>query len=362
MKFVQTYTLIGNDRRGYGVVVQTVNDGGSWQPDACSDDSEWTSGAIRDSVPVLAVHRSARNIPPFSHSSGLWLRCGWFRDQTTWIGGLSIIRCSAGWGDRYGRGREAHMLGSGCWELRPGNRVFSHVFWLVNCTCMARDRLDQNGWNRAAPFLILGAGRLLPRPSKCTTPPAQRVHSVRGVRNSDTSSLGLVPQLTAMVGFWATLSLNNIGLHARRDQEAPSVGQGFGLPTTMALFCFIGIAVTSATPIIFGRTIWDPTEVIARIGSGPVIIISLIMRFPLPTLTTNIAANVSARERHDTLLNPRRISFRMGGMITAGALYSDDAVVPLHSNLPPLHLDRLSVRRPDCWNHALRLLLHSADA
>ena len=59
--------------------------------------------------------------------------------------------------------------------------------------------------------------------------------------------------------------------------RAQAIGQILGLPTTMTLFCFIGIAVTSATPIIFGKIIWDATEVIARVGSTPVIIISLIM-------------------------------------------------------------------------------------
>ena len=43
-----------------------------------------------------------------------------------------------------------------------------------------------------------------------------------------------------------------------------------GLPTTMTAFAFIGVAVTSATIVVFGEAIWDPVVLIARIGSPPV--------------------------------------------------------------------------------------------
>ena len=32
----------------------------------------------------------------------------------------------------------------------------------------------------------------------------------------------------------------------------------------MALYSFIGVAVTSATTIIYGKTIWDPVDVLTR--------------------------------------------------------------------------------------------------
>src|SRR5207302_1057419 len=41
---------------------------------------------------------------------------------------------------------------------------------------------------------------------------------------------------------------------SQRDQI---VGQALGLPLTMALYSFIGVAVTSATMIIYGQTIRD---------------------------------------------------------------------------------------------------------
>ena len=75
-----------------------------------------------------------------------------------------------------------------------------------------------------------------------------------------------VPSLTAMVGFWATLALNipDLSRYAR-DQRAQVWGQFLGLPTTMTLFAFIGVAVTSASAVIFGEPIWDPVQLLSRI-------------------------------------------------------------------------------------------------
>src|SRR4029453_14575497 len=77
-----------------------------------------------------------------------------------------------------------------------------------------------------------------------------------------------VPALTGMVGFWATLSLNipDFSRYAR-SQRDQIVGQTLGLPTTMALYSFIGVAVTSATIVMFQKPIWDPADVLTRMES-----------------------------------------------------------------------------------------------
>ena len=68
-----------------------------------------------------------------------------------------------------------------------------------------------------------------------------------------------------MIGFWATLSLNipDFTRYAR-SQRDQVLGQALGLPATMALYSFIGVAVTSATVTIYGESIWDPVEVLSR--------------------------------------------------------------------------------------------------
>src|SRR5437899_8703591 len=119
-----------------------------------------------------------------------------------------------------------------------------------------------------------------------------------------------------MIGFWATLSLNipDFSRYAvsQRDQI---VGQALGLPTTMALYSFIGVAVTSATAIIFGQTIWDPVDVLTRF-QNPVVLVVAMVALCIATLATNIAANVVSPANDFAHLAPRHISFRLGGLIT----------------------------------------------
>ncbi len=123
--------------------------------------------------------------------------------------------------------------------------------------------------------------------------------------------------LTANVGYWATLSLNipDFTRYAK-NQRSQMLGQALGLPTTMTAFAFIGVAVTSATIVIYGEAIWDPVALIARIGSPAVIIFSALIVLAAQ-LTTNMAANVVSPANDFSSLAPRRISYVTGGLITA---------------------------------------------
>ena len=126
------------------------------------------------------------------------------------------------------------------------------------------------------------------------------------------------PNLTAMVGFWATLSLNipDFTRYAR-SQRDQILGQAIGLPTTMTLFAFIGVAVTSATTVIFGETVWNPTDLLGKMGGGVSVVLSLLA-LTVATLSTNIAANVVSPANAMINVNPRKVSFRLGGYVTAG--------------------------------------------
>jgi len=119
-----------------------------------------------------------------------------------------------------------------------------------------------------------------------------------------------------MIGFWATLSLNipDFSRYAR-TQKDQILGQALGLPTTMALYSFIGVAVTSATAIIYGNIIWDPTDVLTRF-TNPAVLIIAMLALCVATLATNIAANVVSPANDFAHLAPKRISFRLGGFIT----------------------------------------------
>ncbi len=128
--------------------------------------------------------------------------------------------------------------------------------------------------------------------------------------------------LTAMVGFWATMSISiaDITRYAatQKDQVA---GQFIGLPGTMMLYSFVGIFVTCAAVINFQDVLiaddapWDPVSLIAKFKNPVVVIIAQIFMI-IATLSTNIAANVIAPANAFSNLFPKKISFRMGGIIT----------------------------------------------
>ena len=228
--------------------------------------------------------------------------CGWFGIQT-WIGGQAIYT----------------MLKVALPQYEPpyAAALGFALFWLCNIYVVVRgsDAIKAlEAW--AAPFLILsglallgwavsragGLGPVLAQPSRFST--AGEFLAV------------FVPSLTAMVGFWATLALNipDLSRYAR-DQRAQVWGQFLGLPTTMTLFAFIGVAVTSASTVIFGEPIWDPVQLLSRIDSPAVVLLALFALL-VATITTNVAANVVAPANGFANLWPARIDFARGGIIT----------------------------------------------
>ncbi len=124
------------------------------------------------------------------------------------------------------------------------------------------------------------------------------------------------PSLTGMIGFWATLSLNipDFTRYARSQREQ-MLGQAIGLPTTMALYSFIGVAVTSATIVIYGSPVWDPVVLITRF-TNPIVLAVSLFALCLATLATNLAANVVSPANDFANLWPSKITFRIGGLIT----------------------------------------------
>jgi NCS1 family nucleobase:cation symporter-1 len=125
-----------------------------------------------------------------------------------------------------------------------------------------------------------------------------------------------VPSLTAMIGFWATLSLNMPDFtRFGRSQREQAVGQVVALPTTMFVFAAMGVMITSATSIIYGELIWDPIKLVGRFHDPLVIAISMFTAV-VATLAVNIAANVVSPANDFANAFPRAISFKTGGLIT----------------------------------------------
>ena len=231
--------------------------------------------------------------------------CGWFGIQT-WIGGLALdTLLRAAWPG---------------WAGVPGQVWIAFgIFWLVQVAIIVRGlegikKLE--GWS--APLLLAGGALLLGWAIVRGGGLGHILSESTRLQTNHVPFWQIFPAaLTANVGYWATLSLNipDFTRYAR-SQRSQALGQALGLPATMTAFAFIGVAVTSATVVIFGEAIWDPVVLIARIGNAPVIIFGALVIL-LAQLTTNMAANVVSPANDFSSLAPRRISYVTGGLITA---------------------------------------------
>ncbi|HEX3729396.1 MAG TPA: NCS1 family nucleobase:cation symporter-1 [Opitutaceae bacterium] len=240
--------------------------------------------------------------------------CGWFGIQT-WIGGDAIYKILGVFVPALAA-PTAQVLGI----TLPQFACFL-FFWGINIWVVYRG-IDSIRFllNIKAPLLIAlglillywawrkagGFGLMLSQPSLFDP----------GQPKSGQFLRTFFPSLTGMIGFWATLSLNipDFSRYAR-SQRDQVLGQALGLPLTMALYSFIGVAVTSATFVIFGQTIWDPVDVLKRF-QNPAVLVLAMLALCVATLATNIAANVVSPANDFANLAPRRISFRAGGLIT----------------------------------------------
>ncbi|MEY2193626.1 NCS1 family nucleobase:cation symporter-1 [Neobacillus sp. BF23-41] len=123
------------------------------------------------------------------------------------------------------------------------------------------------------------------------------------------------PALTGVIAFWATLALNIPDFcRYAKSQKSQMIAQSFSLPLTMSIFSFIGIAVTSATVVIFGTALWDPVQLLAKFPPYVIFLGTLII--VLASLTINVGANIVAPARAIENLNPKRITFGLGALIT----------------------------------------------
>src|SRR5215471_18607804 len=252
------------------------------------------------------------NIPALLRA---FVACGWFGIQT-WIGGNAIYKILVIFIPSIGNGQPLGFL-----AITPVQLACFVVFWGINMLVVYKG-IDCIRWllNIKAPLLIAlglmllwwayqnagGFGPILAQPSAFAP----------GQPKAGQYFAFFVPALTGMIGFWATLSLNipDFSRYAcsQRDQV---IGQALGLPLTMALYSFIGVAVTSATTIIYGQTIWDPVDVLTHF-SNPVVLVIAMLALCIATLATNIAANVVSPANDFSNLAPHKISFRTGGLIT----------------------------------------------
>jgi NCS1 family nucleobase:cation symporter-1 len=256
--------------------------------------------------------------------------CGWFGIQT-WIGGNAVYTILKHYFDWSGLANLRLQIGGVVdvpLELNAAQLGCFMFFWSINILIIY---LGINSirllLNIKAPLLIAlglallawayyragGFGEMFAQPSLF----------VEGGPREGQFWSAFFPALTANVAFWATLALNipDFSRYAR-SQRDQVVGQALGLPTTMGLFSFIGVAVTSAAFVIYSdmdqenkNKLWDPIFLLNQFDNPAVLIIAMVS-LTLATLATNIAANVVSPANDFAHLWPRMISFRTGGLIT----------------------------------------------
>jgi NCS1 family nucleobase:cation symporter-1 len=231
--------------------------------------------------------------------------CGWFGIQT-WIGALALnALLGAAW--------------PGWKDLSANVAIAFAIFWGIQVLVILRGTEGIKILESWSAPLLLGGGALLLWWGISRGGGFSRVMGQSAtLQQGHAAFWSLFPAaLTANVGYWATLSLNipDFTRYAK-SQRSQMLGQALGLPTTMTAFAFIGVAVTSATIVVFGQAIWDPVVLVSKIGGAGVIIFSALVVLAAQ-LTTNMAANVVSPSNDFSNLSPRRISYVTGGLITA---------------------------------------------
>jgi NCS1 family nucleobase:cation symporter-1 len=270
-------------------------------------------------IPFPVLARSAfgvlgANVPAILRAV---VACGWFGIQT-WIGGWAIFKLL----EIVWPGIAALPRVLPAWVgLGTGEAICFLFFWAINVWIVLRGMESiklLETWG--SPFLLaIGAALLIWAYVRAGGwGPMLTNTAVSSAGSSAGSSASMIGAgLTSAVAFWGTMALSipdfSRFAKSQRDQV---VGQAVGLPLTMALFAFIGAAVTNATVVIFGTRISDPIALLARVG-GPVVVILSMLGLSIATLTTNIAANVVAPANDFSNLAPHRIRFKTGALITA---------------------------------------------
>ncbi len=249
------------------------------------------------------------NVPAFMRAI---VACGWF-GINAWIGGQALQTffksLSPAWPE---------LLGAG----HPGGHLMTEwvsfaIFWGINIAIVFRGmELLRKVENLAAPFVLVMTALLVGWA-------IWKAHGLGHIMTGESKfkSAGefwkvFVPSVTAMVGFWATLSLNMPDFtrygHSQREQ---AIGQVVALPTTMTVFAAMGVIITSASEVIYGKPMWDPIELVGHFESRLVVGIAMFT-VVIATLSVNIAANVVSPANDFANLAPKYISFRMGGVAT----------------------------------------------
>jgi len=256
-----------------------------------------------------AYGTSGANVPAVMRAL---VACGWF-GINAWIGGEALHvffrTIWSGWPTAFG-------------SAQPGGHFVSEwiafaLFWSINILIVVRGmEVLRKVENLAAPFVLVMTAALVVWAISSAHGLGPIMSAPNHFPTSGAFFKAFAPSVTAMVGFWATLSLNMPDFtRFGRSQREQAIGQVVALPTTMTLFSAMGVVITSATFVIYGETIWDPVELIGHFRSTVLVGVAMFT-IVVATLSVNIAANVVSPANDFANLAPKHVSFKMGGIAT----------------------------------------------
>ena len=265
------------------------------------------------SFPVLsraAFGTKGANVPAMLRAI---VACGWFGIQT-WIGGTALDALFGVMFPTWANNLSAFFL-----DVPLHTWLAFLLFWVIQVGIILKGVEGIKYLETWSAPLLLGGGLVLLIWAAWRAGGLGRVLTESAALQKQRNDFWQIfpGALTASVGYWATLSLNipDFTRYAR-SQKSQMLGQALGLPLTMTAFAFIGVAVTSATLLIYGVAIPNPVELMARFDNVLIILFATAVIF-VAQLTTNMAANVVSPSNDFSNLNPRLISYVTGGLITA---------------------------------------------
>jgi NCS1 family nucleobase:cation symporter-1 len=241
--------------------------------------------------------------------------CGWFGIQA-WIGGqalyVALSRVIPSW---------PTLLGDKIGNYPPTEWLSFAAFWGLNILIVFKGMdLLRRVQNFAAPFVLTMTALLVAWAVTQAHGLGNILHSPGKFNTLETFMPVFIPSLTAMIGFWATLSLNMPDFtRFGRSQREQTIGQVIALPTAMTIFSAMSVIITSAAMEIYPGTpmsvLWDPVKLIGKFDS-PVLVAIAMFTVAVATLSVNIAANVVSPANDFANAFPKWISFRRGGLLT----------------------------------------------
>ncbi|KAJ7603746.1 permease for cytosine/purines, uracil, thiamine, allantoin-domain-containing protein [Mycena polygramma] len=147
-------------------------------------------------------------------------------------------------------------------------------------------------------------------------PPSVSLTPKHAALSGSAFSWAWLSALNSALGIYATLAVNIPDFTRYAKNERAQYVQIIIIPVAFTLAGFCGMAVASASEVLYGSVVWDPLQLIDRWDSRAASFFAAFS-FALATLGTNISANSLSAANDMTVLFPRYINIRRGQIICA---------------------------------------------